>query len=404
MYVFYFFAVVVVGLGILSLRSGFRFSDYVNRELARANPPFTPFVSIVAPCKGIDPGLRENLTELLRQDFPAYEVVFVVESESDPATEVLEDLRRSAYSSVRIVVAGLAEDAGQKVHNLRVATETLNPKTVVIAFVDSDVRVGTDWLRNLVAPLIDPKIGATTGYRWFVPHGGFASHLRSVWNASIASALGAQAEKNFVWGGSTAIKKLKFDELHLRERWKGTVSDDFALTRVLQEAKQPIHFVPQCLVPSFEDCSAAELIEFTNRQLKITRVYAPQLWKPLLIGSLLFVAIFFSGLAILLVQVFRGNPSWMVGLLVATIIVLGATKSLLRLRVVRKAMNRESAGFDVEMLAHLTLWPIASALYLMNAIIAAFSRRIEWRGITYELKSPDQAVIIGRKKVLSPES
>ncbi len=44
--------------------------------------------------------------------------------------------------------------------------------------------------------------------------------------------------------------------------------------------------------------------------------------------------------------------------------------------------------------AHLLLWPLASALYLFNAVVAAFSRRIEWRGITYELKSPTEAVII----------
>ena len=40
---------------------------------------------------------------------------------------------------------------------------------------------------------------------------------------------------------------------------------------------------------------------------------------------------------------------------------------------------------------------IASALYLVNALTAAFSRRIKWRGITYELKSPSEAVIISRK-------
>ena len=47
--------------------------------------------------------------------------------------------------------------------------------------------------------------------------------------------------------------------------------------------------------------------------------------------------------------------------------------------------------------AHLLLWPFASALYLCNAISAAFSRRIKWRGITYELKSATEAVIISRE-------
>ena len=45
---------------------------------------------------------------------------------------------------------------------------------------------------------------------------------------------------------------------------------------------------------------------------------------------------------------------------------------------------------------HLVLWPFTSALYLWNALVAAASRRIKWRGITYELKSPTEAVIIAR--------
>jgi hypothetical protein len=49
-----------------------------------------------------------------------------------------------------------------------------------------------------------------------------------------------------------------------------------------------------------------------------------------------------------------------------------------------------------DLLAHIFLWPFASLLYLYNAIVAGFSRRIKWRGITYELKSPTEAVIISR--------
>jgi len=45
---------------------------------------------------------------------------------------------------------------------------------------------------------------------------------------------------------------------------------------------------------------------------------------------------------------------------------------------------------------HVLLWPFASLLYLYNAIVAGLSRRITWRGITYELPSPTEAVIISR--------
>jgi len=49
------------------------------------------------------------------------------------------------------------------------------------------------------------------------------------------------------------------------------------------------------------------------------------------------------------------------------------------------------------LLAHVCLWPVTSLLYLYNALAAAFSRQIKWRGITYELNSPTEAVIISRE-------
>ena len=102
--------------------------------------------------------------------------------------------------------------------------------------------------------------------------------------------LGADTTKNFCWGGSTAIRRSTFEQLNVSDRWRGTVSDDFTITRVLKEANFPIHFTPNCLVASVGDCDWRELFEFTTRQIKITRVYASHLWLPLLLGSALFTS------------------------------------------------------------------------------------------------------------------
>ena len=39
----------------------------------------------------------------------------------------------------------------------------------VLVFVDSDARPEKSWLKKLVAPLADETLGASTGYRWFLP-------------------------------------------------------------------------------------------------------------------------------------------------------------------------------------------------------------------------------------------
>jgi ceramide glucosyltransferase len=399
MVVFYVAAAVVIWLGILSLRGGFRFSRYIRRELSKPHADFAPFASVIAPTRGLESGLRENLTALFEQDYPAYELIFVTDRADDPSLEVIREITndRTDGRPWRILIAGEAVDSGQKVHNLIFAVGEIDPRSEVLVFVDTDARVSGDWLKSLVSPLDDKRIGAASGYRWFIPgDGGLASHLRSVWNASIASALGENAGKNFCWGGSTAIRRETFDRLAIRERWRGTVSDDFTITRVLHGAGLPIHFVPACLVPSLDGCSFGELFEFTNRQLKITRVYAPHLWRPVLIGSLLFTAVFFGGLLLVISRAIMGMDFAIPLLLLILIYAMGAAKSYVRIRAVAVALKSWGPALGRTMPAHLLLWPIASALYLWNAIAAGLSRRINWRGISYELKSDTEAVIIHR--------
>jgi hypothetical protein len=230
-----------------------------------------------------------------------------------------------------------------------------------------------------------------------VPRRGLASHLRSVWNASIASALGERREGNFCWGGSTAIRRATFESLGIRERWRGSVSDDFTMTRVLGEANLPIYFVPACLVASFESCTFGELLEFTNRQLKLTRVYASHLWKPVLIGSILFNLVFFGGIVLVITRAALGLSFAIPLALLCIVFGLGAAKAYIRFRAICIPLATYGARLKRGLWAQLLLWPIASALYLYNACASACSRRIEWRGITYELKSPTEAVIISRE-------
>lgn len=401
MLVFYFFALIVIGLGILSLRSGLSFAAYVRNEIARSLPDFAPFASVIAPCRGLDQGLRENVAALFQQDYPAYEIIFVSDRADDPSLSVIAEVMAADIGkrvSAAVVISGPAADSGQKVHNLRAAVAKIDQRSEVMVFVDTDARPHRRWLSSLVAPLNDEAVGAATGYRWFVPvNGGLASQLRSVWNASIASALGARGDKNFCWGGSTAIRKSVFERLQIVNRWRGSVSDDFTLTRVLQEARLPIHFVPACLIASLDRCTTIELLEFTNRQLKITRVYAPHLWRPLLLGSLLFCAVFFGGLALVASRVLLGLDYVVPLTMLLLIFALGAAKAYVRLRAVATLHADQTRQVWRSLPSHLFLWPVSSALYLLNALTAACSRRIKWRGITYDLKSPTEAVIIARE-------
>src|SRR6266550_2034993 len=146
---FYIFALISIWLGLLSLRGGIRFVRYFQTELAKEYAEFTPFVTVFVPLRGIDDGLRENIAAIFAQDYPTYEIIFVVDRADDPALTVVEDARRSFAGVVgpvmQFVIAGPAVDQGQKVHNLIFAANHAHPKSDIFAFVDSDARPKIEW-------------------------------------------------------------------------------------------------------------------------------------------------------------------------------------------------------------------------------------------------------------------
>ncbi len=230
--------------------------------------------------RGLDPGLEENLDAYLSLDYADYQVAFVTDRKDDPSFEVAQ--RASArYPDVpcRVLVAGGAVGRGQKVHNLLHALAELREQDRVLVFGDSDIRPGPSWLRDLVEPLADPQVGASTGFRWHVPvDGGPASVLRSVWNAGIASLM-TGGRPPFAWGGAMAIRRETFDAAGIRERWQGALSDDYVVTSAVEDLGLTIRFEPRSLSFTYADCSMRELLDWSFRQLAITRVYRPVLWR-----------------------------------------------------------------------------------------------------------------------------
>ena len=394
-FVFYFFAAILILFSFKSFRGGLEFLRFFKTELAKPRPDFTPFVSVIAPCRGLDIGFEENLQALFDQDYPDYEIIFVVDDKNDAAVPVIERVLGRSAQSVKLMIAPKCDGCSQKVENLREAVLHASPESQAFVFVDSDARPSTDWLRYLVGPLSDENVGAATGYRWFISeHPSFASEMRSAWNASIASALGPNTKTNFCWGGSMAIRRDVFDRIDMREKWRGTLSDDFALTQAVKDAGLSIVFVPKALTASVENCSFHELLEFTTRQMKITRVYASHLWLLSFFGSALFVLVM---KAAFLIEMFRQKTDFAVFAAIATIVlvtIFSTAKAWLRLEAVKLVLAKYKTELNRQFWPQITFWLLTPALFLYNSFAALISRRLTWRGITYELKSPVETVII----------
>jgi ceramide glucosyltransferase len=397
--VFLILGILLLVQGLSSLLDGFRFRRFVRRS--RREPPgsYRPFAAVIIPCKGVEPGFEANLAQFLTQDYPRYQVIFVVASDKDPAHAFLLSRLRSAPGSqpaTALLVAGHSEARGEKVHNLLRGLEAVDPAAQVLVFADADARPPRDWLRSLVAPLEDPKVTVSSGFRWYLPGGSFASQLRAAWDTSIATLLGDH-DHNFAWGGSMAIRFADFQRLKVAERyWAATVSDDYAVTRAVRDARGRIRFEPRCLLASREDSSLLDFLSWANRQIIITRVYASHLWRWGLAAHALYGGTFLLGLALLVLPRVSTPARLGIAALLTSILALGVAKAGLRSIVAREIFPEETATLSRYGARYWQLAPLVPWVMLFNFVVAGFTRRIEWRGTRYELLSREDVRVLGR--------
>jgi ceramide glucosyltransferase len=147
-------ASTVYWLYALGAISGFRRRP---RPLARTLPP----VSVLKPLCGAHPGLYESLRSFCDQDYPDVQIVFGVRDPADPAIEVVQRLMHEFRArNLKLVVNERGVSINPKVANLVNLSESAEHEVLVVA--DSDIRVGPEYLRTIVAPLADPSVGLVT--------------------------------------------------------------------------------------------------------------------------------------------------------------------------------------------------------------------------------------------------
>jgi ceramide glucosyltransferase len=356
-----------------------------HRPAAGAEPPF---VSILAPCRGVDDQFIAYARALLAQRYARYEVLFLVESMLDPAWQVLNrTLAEVPGTRASLIMTGTAEGCSQKIQNLLVGLEHIAPETSILAFVDSDVQVHPHWLEALVTPLDDAAVGATSGYRWYVPRrGSVAGSLRSAWNAATLSLM-AHPRYGFAWGGSSAIRREVFEKLRIRDAWSRGLSDDLLLTQAVRGAGLKIPFVAACLVPTFEPCNWRQLLEWTNRQTCIVRVHMPYALSAGLLIHLVSLALGLLGVVAI------ATGQWLSGGLLLSYWVSAGLSSLAVCRAARLRLSAHGFTTAQHAWAH-TLWtPVVTALVLMNIAVSFTTRTITWRGISYTMLSPQHVVV-----------
>jgi cellulose synthase/poly-beta-1,6-N-acetylglucosamine synthase-like glycosyltransferase len=374
---------------------------------------------IIVPCKGLDSAFQQNITSLFNQDYENYLLWFVVAEKSDPAYDELCKLKNELSQSskardIQIFVAGKVGNSekqsasseqpptryacSQKIHNLLYAYKQIGNDIEVLAFADSDVCVRSDWLSHLVWHLRLSKIGATSGYRLFIPRkNNPASLALSVMNAKVAQLLG-NTRFNQAWGGSMAIRVDVFRKVGLDKIWPKTISDDLSLSRAVKKAGKKVEFIPACLVASYESTTWPKLFEFAHRQFLITRVTAPKTWWFGLVGSLYSILGLWAGSACAIYALVKSSSmDYLLLILLGVPVSFFAgqlTRAILRQKMISKLLEKDWPKLKLACVVDILFFWAWSLLLLFFIISSAFGRTICWRGIHYKLLGPSETIIV----------
>ncbi len=203
------------------------------RKMPPRDDSFAPPVSILKPVRGVDPGAYENFASYCRIDYPDYELVFAMADPHDQVIPVIEQLQRDFPDrSIRFVTDVPRVGENNKVNSLcRLVKEA---RYGLLVMTDSDVRVPRDYLREVVAPFADRRVGAVTCFYRCAGGGTLAASLDMLGMCmdSVPSALVArQLEGNvqFAFGWTMATTKERLAEIGGWEAMANHHSDDFEL-------------------------------------------------------------------------------------------------------------------------------------------------------------------------------
>jgi len=332
-------------------------------------------VSVIVPCKGIGNNLKENLEAICNQNYPDFKVIFVLDSEKDPAYPTIDKIVKHAKNA-SIEISEKFEEASGKISALIAGTRKAGDVDVYV-FADSDIKPHKEWLALLVTYLSEKKVGATTGFRWFFPR-DLKTSLISVWNMGSMASL-FHPLSNYAWGGSTAIKKALFEKLQIESRWMKGFSDDLILTEAVKKAGYIIKFIPACVVESPPEDSINRFLKWGTQQFTWVRWYNPFIWSFAIFGVLYLHISIVLGAILIIAGV------TIPGILLFVPIIFELIYGFVGILTLRKLMHYPKEKFG-SLAPYAYCMPVAWVFYLYSIILAGFKKEIKWGGRVYTKK------------------
>jgi ceramide glucosyltransferase len=349
--------------------------------------PFADFpaVSILKPVHGMEARLEETLESFFRQDYPDFEIIFGARNDTDESLAVIAKLRaRYPQVKTRVVISGAPSWPNAKVFSLAKMMAMSDNEFLVIS--DSDIGVEPDFLRNVVPPLLKPKVGLVTCLYQGVPARGLWSRLdglgMSVEMPSGVMVADMMEGMKFALGAAIAVRRDAIEAMGGMSETAQFCADDFVLGNRIAAAGYEV-VLSHCIVQHvLAGRSLRRTLGDQLRWMRSTRFSRP--WGH--VGAGLTYAVPFGVLAFLLGLGDARHPY------------LGA--ALLAAAWVNRMLLAAMVGFrvigDRRCLRLMWLYPLRDLVGFCTWMFSFTGNKFLWRGEPYELHDEGRITPMGR--------
>jgi len=351
------------------------------RSTPEGSSDFSPPVSILKPVRGIEQNFYATLASFFRQDYPSFEIVFGLSAgpsgQADAARWTIAQLQRD-FPGVAVKIVAVADDPHASIQNPQ------NPKMTKlehmlpeashehIVLSDADIRVEPDYLRRIVAPLTDERVGLVTCLYRGVPAKTFLSKLEALGMSGDFAGQVLLARMisgmRFGLGATIATRKKQIAEIGGISKWSEYLADDYILGREIAAAGYGVHLSHTVVESVLPPRTASQMFQQQLRWARTIRACSP--------GG-------YPGLILVF-----GVPLALLGLAVqpASALVLGMLAAVL----IGRLLSAWTAGVmvcgDRVLARNLWLLPVRDLFGLGIWMLSFFGREVVWRDARFRLE------------------
>lgn len=362
-------ALAPLGYYFVAILAAIRF---FRRERAKKLPDFTPPVSLLKPVLGVDFGTRENFKSFCEQNYPEFEILFCVNELSDPAVPIIRELMTQFPGrSIQILSGAKQLGSNRKVNNLVLLTREAKYNMLVQS--DGDVRVGPNYLREVVAPFADQSVGVVSCFYRGIAEPNLGAEMEAIGATSdfFAGALVADWTEGvtFALGASVATTKSWLGKIGGYEALANLLADDYEIGNRIHRAGGKVLLSREAVWTMYPAQTGKSFWEHQVRWARTVRLVRPASY---------FALLFTHGLPWALLAALAAPTAWV------------GSAFLFAYLVLRLTMAQVAGvwGIGDEVLRRkLWLVPLRDAICFVVWLASFGSDRVNWGGVEYVIQN-----------------